>query len=249
VPDIQYTIQVQQNCFDGKIHGCILANTPGIGFFWFWPDGLADTLPQHCIPGKKDNMQKQEILAIYEQAGALLSGHFILSSGRHSDRYLQSAKVLMHPAQAARLAGLLAAEVDADEVDLVVAPALGGLIIGHEVARALQKPFIFTERKEGVMTLRRGFDISEGARVLVVEDVITTGGSVRECMQVVRHYGGAPQRVMALVDRAPAATGRFNVPCQSLLQLEVPTYDADTCPLCAAGVAAVKPGSRPGAGR
>ncbi len=193
-------------------------------------------------------MQKQEILAIYEQAGALLSGHFILSSGRHSERYLQSAKVLMHPEQAARLAAMLAALMGREEVDLVVSPALGGLIIGHEVARALQKPFVFTERKDGLMTLRRGFDIDEGARVLIVEDVITTGGSVRECMKVVRTHGGVPLRVMALVDRAPAETGRFDVPCQTLLQLEVPTYDADTCPLCAAGVAAVKPGSRPGAG-
>jgi len=191
-------------------------------------------------------MQQQEILAIYEQAGALLSGHFILSSGRHSGRYLQSAKVLMHPAQAARLAGLLAAEVDADEVDLVVSPALGGVIIGHEVARALHRPFMFTERKGGVMTLRRGFEIAEGARVLIVEDVITTGGSVRECMQVVRAHGGVPLRLMALVDRAPAESGRFDVPCETLLQLEVPTFAAETCPLCAAGVTAVKPGSRPG---
>ena len=191
-------------------------------------------------------MKKQEILAIYEQAGALLSGHFILSSGRHSGRYLQSAKVLMHPAQAARLAGLLAAEVDADEVDLVVSPALGGLIIGHEVARALHRPFMFTERKDGMMTLRRGFEIAKGARVLIVEDVITTGGSVRECMQVVRAHGGVPLRLMALVDRAPAESGRFDVPCETLQQLEVPTFAAEACPLCAAGVTAVKPGSRPG---
>ncbi len=192
-------------------------------------------------------MQKQEILALYEQAGALLSGHFILSSGRHSERYLQSAKVLMYPAQAARLAGLLATGVDAEEVDLVVSPALGGLIIGHEVARALHRPFVFTERKGGAMTLRRGFEIAKGTRVLIVEDVITTGGSVRECMQVVREHGGVPLRIMALVDRAPAEPVRFDVPCETLLQLEVPTFAPEVCPLCAAGIAAVKPGSRPGA--
>jgi len=192
-------------------------------------------------------MQKQEILAIYEQAGALLSGHFILSSGKHSARYLQSARVLMHPCKAARLAGLLAAKVNVEDVDLVVSPALGGLIIGHEVARTLNRPFIFTERKEGAMSLRRGFSIAQGARILVVEDVITTGGSVRECIQTVRDQGGAPFKVMALVDRAPDQPNRFDIPCETLLQLFVPAYDAGECPLCKSGVPAVKPGSRPGA--
>jgi orotate phosphoribosyltransferase len=190
-------------------------------------------------------MDEQELLTIYENAGALLTGHFVLSSGRHSPRYLQSAKVLMHPENAEVLGGKLAEMVNPDDVDLVVSPALGGLIIGHEVARALNKPLMFTERKEGVMSLRRGFSLEENTRVLVVEDVITTGGSVCECMDVVRVHGGNPIEVLALVDRAPDAEGRFDVPHRTLLQLEVPSYDANECPLCREGtLPAVKPGSR-----
>jgi len=190
-------------------------------------------------------MQEQQLISIYEDAGALLTGHFILSSGRHSPRYLQSAKVLMHPANAKVLGAELAALVNPDDVDMVVSPALGGLIIGHEVARTLGKPLIFTERNEGVMCLRRGFFLKEHARVLVVEDVITTGGSVCECMDVVREYGGCPIEILALVDRAPHAEGRFDVPHRTLLQLEVPSYDADECPLCRDGaLPPVKPGSR-----
>jgi len=190
-------------------------------------------------------MNEQQMLAIYEDAGALLTGHFILSSGRHSPRYLQSALVLMHPAHAEALGRELAASVSADDVDVVVAPALGGLIIGHEVARALNKPLVFTERKEGKMSLRRGFSFEKDARVLVVEDVITTGGSVCECIAVVREHGGVPFQVLAVVDRAPDMTGRFDVPHRTLLQLNVPSFAADECPLCREGILpAVKPGSR-----
>ena len=190
-------------------------------------------------------MNEQELLGIYEDSGALLTGHFILSSGRHSPRYLQSARVLMHPAHAEALGRELAALADAAGVDVVVSPALGGLIIGHEVARALGKPLMFTERKDGEMCLRRGFAFREGERALIVEDVITTGGSVRECMDVVRAHGGVPIEVLAVVDRAPAAEGRFDVPHRTLLQLEVPSYAAEDCPLCREGVLpAVKPGSR-----
>ncbi len=185
------------------------------------------------------------MLAVYEDAGALLTGHFVLSSGRHSPRYLQSARVLMDPARARVLGAELAATVHAGDVDIVVSPALGGLIIGYEVARTLAVPFIFTERKQGVMSMRRGFSLKKGVRVLVVEDVITTGGSVRECMDVVRRHGGNPVRVLALVDRAPEMTGRFDVPHQSLLCLDVPSYEASACPLCREGVLPpVKPGSR-----
>lgn len=191
-------------------------------------------------------MRESDILAIYENAGALLSGHFILSSGRHSGRYLQSALVLMHPQHAEKLAHTLAAKVDED-VDCVVSPALGGLIIGHEVARALGKPFMFTERQGGRMCLRRGFRLDAGARVLVVEDVVTTGGSVRECIEVVRDHGGVAVAVLALVDRAPGEMGRFDVPFHALMNLEVPAYDPADCPLCRAGtLPPVKPGSRPG---
>jgi len=191
-------------------------------------------------------MNEREILSMYEDAGALLSGHFILSSGRHSARYLQSALVLMNIDNATALAGELIRRVDdADAIDMVVAPAIGGLVIGQEVARLMKKPFIFTERKEGEMTLRRGFSIPEAARILVVEDVITTGGSVRECMTVVREHGGLPQQVLAVVDRAPDASDRFDVPFATAISLSVETHAADDCPLCRAGtLPPVKPGSR-----
>jgi len=189
-------------------------------------------------------MTEQEILNMYEDAGALLNGHFILSSGRHSSRYLQSALVLMSMDNANALAQSLVAKVAADDIDMVVSPAIGGLVIGQEVARQLNKPFLFTERKEGEMQLRRGFTIPEGSKLLVVEDVITTGGSVRECIEVVREHGGKPVQVVAVVDRAPNSTGRFDIPHATAIALSVETFAADTCPMCAEGLAAVKPGSR-----
>lgn len=189
--------------------------------------------------------KEHDILAMYEDSGALLNGHFVLSSGRHSARYLQSALVLMHPEHAAGLAKELASRVAPDDFDMVVSPAIGGLIIGHEVARALNKPFIFTERKEGEMQLRRGFTIPEDARLLVVEDVITTGGSVCECIEVVRAHGGKPVKVLAVVDRAPNSEGRFDVPHETAISLDVETHAADDCPLCREGtLPAIKPGSR-----
>ena len=190
-------------------------------------------------------MNENEILAMYEDAGALLNGHFVLSSGRHSARYLQSALVLMNIDNATALAGELISKVDADDFDMVVAPAIGGLVIGQEVARLLRKPFIFTERKEGEMQMRRGFSIPQGTKLLVVEDVITTGGSVRECMAVVREHGGEPVKVLAVVDRAPDAEDRFDVPFATAISLSVETHAADDCPLCSEGILpAIKPGSR-----
>jgi len=188
---------------------------------------------------------EQEMLDMYEDAGALLNGHFVLSSGRHSARYLQSALVLMHPAHATALAAELIKGIQADDYDMVVSPAIGGLVIGQEVARQLNKPFIFTERKEGEMQMRRGFSIPNGSRMLVVEDVITTGGSVRECIEVVRDYGGQPVTVLAVVDRAPQQQGRFDIPHQTVIALDVETFDDNACPMCKEGVLpAVKPGSR-----
>ena len=191
-------------------------------------------------------MNKDEILAMYENAGALLNGHFILSSGRHSARYLQSALVLMNIDHASALARELINKVDdADQIDMVVAPAIGGLVIGQEVARLMKKPFVFTERKEGEMQLRRGFSIPPSARILVVEDVITTGGSVCECMAVLRKHGGQPVQVLAVVDRAPDEKGRFDVPYATAIELSVETHAADNCPICREGVLpAIKPGSR-----
>jgi orotate phosphoribosyltransferase len=190
-------------------------------------------------------MNENEILAMYEDAGALLNGHFILSSGRHSARYLQSALVLMDISNATALATELIEKINVDDFDMVVSPAIGGLVIGQEVARLLNKPFIFTERKEGEMQLRRGFTVSEGIRLLVVEDVITTGGSVRECMEVVRRHGGEPVKILAVVDRGPDAGERFDVPFETAISLKVATFDKHDCPMCHVGtMPAVKPGSR-----
>jgi len=188
---------------------------------------------------------EQEMLQMYEDAGALLNGHFVLSSGRHSARYLQSALVLMHPSNATALATELVKSIQSDDYDMVVSPAIGGLVIGQEVARQLNKPFIFTERKEGEMQMRRGFSIPTAANLLVVEDVITTGGSVRECIAVVREYGGNPKTVLAVVDRAPQQEGRFDIPHHTVIQLDVETFAAADCPMCKEGTfPAIKPGSR-----
>jgi len=185
------------------------------------------------------------MLSMYEDAGALLNGHFVLSSGRHSARYLQSALVLMHPSNATALASELIKNINPDDFDMVVSPAIGGLVIGQEVARQLDKPFIFTERKEGEMQMRRGFSIPKDARILVVEDVITTGGSVRECIEVVREFGGKPAIVLAVVDRAPKQEGRFDVPHHTVISLDVETFENTDCPMCKEGLLpAIKPGSR-----
>jgi len=189
-------------------------------------------------------MNEKQMLTMYEDAGALLSGHFVLSSGRHSAKYLQSALVLMDLPNATALAGELIAMVNAEDFDMVVAPAIGGLVIGQEVARLLNKPFIFTERKEGEMQLRRGFTIPADARLLVVEDVITTGGSVRECIEVVRQQGGKPTKILAVVDRSPDSEDRFDIPYATAISMRVETFDPSACPMCAEGIPAVKPGSR-----
>lgn len=190
-------------------------------------------------------MTEQEMLKMYEDAGALLNGHFVLSSGRHSARYLQSALVLMQPRNATALATELIKDINPDDYDMVASPAIGGLVIGQEVARQLDKPFIFTERKEGEMQMRRGFSIPEGSRLLVVEDVITTGGSVRECITVVREFGGKPTLVLAVVDRAPQQQDRFDIPHHTVIALNVETFAAEACPMCKEGLLpAIKPGSR-----
>lgn len=185
----------------------------------------------------------EEIMQIFHQTGALLEGHFLLSSGRHSDRYFQCALVLQHPEQAARLARALAARMELPALQTVVSPALGGVVAGYEVARALGVRSIFAERENGRMTLRRGFSISPGEKVLVVEDVVTTGGSVREVMQVVREAGGVVVGVAALVDRSGGRVD-FGVPLWSLVQLEVQSYAPQDCPLCRRELPLVKPGSR-----
>ncbi|MGQ9557600.1 MAG: orotate phosphoribosyltransferase [Desulfurispora sp.] len=188
-------------------------------------------------------VRTEEIMQIFHQTGALLEGHFLLSSGRHSDRYFQCALVLQYPEYASRLARALAERIELPAIQTVASPALGGVIAGYEVARALGVRSIFAERENGRMTLRRGFSISPGEQVVVVEDVVTTGGSVREVMQVVREAGGVVAGVAALVDRSGGRVD-FGVPLWSLVQLKVQSYAPDDCPLCRQELPVVKPGSR-----
>lgn len=185
-----------------------------------------------------------DALAILESSSALLSGHFRLSSGMHSDRYIQCARALEHPARAERLGAGIAALASASRIEAVAAPALGGLIIGHEVARALGVRFLFAEREEKRFTLRRGFAFAPGERLLLVEDVLTTGGSVSELRALVEAEGAVAAAIGAIVDRTDGAF-HPGIPVLTLLSLDVPRYPADACPLCARGVPLVKPGSRP----
>ncbi len=190
-------------------------------------------------------MEQNEALALYRRTGAFLEGHFRLSSGLHSIGYLQSALVLQYPEEASSLGRRLATAVAAVEPNVVLSPAIGGLIIGHEVARALSARAIFAERSGGAeLVLRRGFSVGAGDRVLVVEDVLTTGKSTRETIEVARAAGGQVVGVAAIVDRSGGALD-FGVPAHALIQLSLPTYDPDNCPLCAKGIPVVKPGSRP----
>jgi orotate phosphoribosyltransferase len=193
-------------------------------------------------------MTNDDVLGTFAGSGALLEGHFLLSSGLHSPRYLQCALVLQHPSLAERLSSELAgklSELAGGRIDLVIAPALGGVIVGYEVGRALGVRALFTERQDGAMTLRRGFSIEAGERCLVVEDVITTGGSTREVMGVVTSLGGQVAAVGSLIDRSGGSVD-LGVPRCALAVLEVPTWSPADCPLCAAGTVAIKPGSRPG---
>ncbi len=188
-------------------------------------------------------MTEQEILQIFRANSALLEGHFILSSGLHSDRYIQCALVLQHPRIAEQLCAELAAKLRDVNASAVAAPALGGVIVAHEVARALGVRALFTERQEGAMSLRRGFSFSPGEPTLVVEDVITTGGSTRETMNCVEQAGGKVVGVGALIDRSGGAA-EIGVPKSTLVTLMVQNCDPAECPLCRSGIPAVKPGSR-----
>ncbi len=179
---------------------------------------------------------------IYRDHGALLEGHFLLSSGLHSDRYLQSALVLAHPQPAEALGRELAAAVGV-KPDLVVSPAMGGLIIGQEVARALGARHYFTERVDAAMTLRRGFSIKPGERVLVVEDVVTTGKSTKEVFAVIRAAGGEVAGACSIVDRTEGRAA-LGVPYAALWTVSVPAWSPAECPRCRAGEPVVKPGSR-----
>jgi orotate phosphoribosyltransferase len=187
-----------------------------------------------------------QILDEFRAADALLEGHFILSSGLRSPRYLQCARVLMDPARAERLAQALAAKLPAGlrgQIDSVVSPAMGGVIIGHEMGRALGKPALFVERPQGVFELRRGFRLEPGERVLLVEDVVTTGLSSREAIAAIQAAGGTVVAAASLVDRS-GGTADLGVPYTPLIRIDVPTYSEDEVPADLAAIPAVKPGSR-----
>jgi orotate phosphoribosyltransferase len=183
------------------------------------------------------------VLEHFQSTKALLEGHFILSSGLHSPKYLQCALALQESKDAAAFGRAIRANLGDTEFDTVASPAIGGLVIGFAVAQALGVRFIWTERENGVMTLRRGFRIKQGERILVVEDVITTGGSTRECIAALEKNGAKVVAAASIIDRSNGAAD-VGVPRISLLELDVPSYNPEECPMCARGDAAIKPGSR-----
>jgi len=184
-----------------------------------------------------------DLPALLSETGALLSGHFRLSSGLHSPNYVQCAKLLEHPRHARAIGAALGDKLRGMNVQKIVAPALGGVIIGYTVAEALDVPSIFTERKEGAMTLRRGFAIDEGERIVIVEDVVTTGKSTKETADVVKQHGGDVAGFASIMNRSGKANP-FDAPYESLMSLALETYDEASCPLCKAGVPLDAPGSR-----
>jgi orotate phosphoribosyltransferase len=192
-------------------------------------------------------MKDEEILSHFRETNALLEGHFLLSSGLHSNRYLQCAKVLMYPDRAALLCQALADKVEKtlgkNAVDVVVAPAMGGVIVGYEMARQLKVPGMFTERENGKFTFRRGFDLTPGARVIMSEDIVTTGKSSRECIDAIVAAGGNVVGATCLIDRSNG-TADVGVPLVSLMQMQVETFEPDNLPPELQGTPAVKPGSR-----
>ncbi len=191
-------------------------------------------------------MHDEEVLAEFRASKALLEGHFLLSSGRHSAHYLQCARVLMDPARAARLAIALVGKLPRDlrkEIDKVVSPAMGGIIIGQETGRALEREAMFVERPEGTFELRRGFSLEPGEKVLMVEDVVTTGLSSREAIKAIEAAGGKVVAAAALVDRS-AGTVDLGVPFYPLIAINFPTYAPDELPPELAATPAIKPGSR-----
>lgn len=192
-------------------------------------------------------MTRDEVLEQFRAAGALLDGHFLLSSGLHSPVYLQCARVMMDPARGALLCRALAdkivVQIGAGAVDMVISPAMGGVVVGYELARQLGVPSIFTERVDGSFTLRRGFDIPKGARVLMAEDIVTTGKSSLECIACISSFGGTVVAASCLIDRSDGAVD-LGVPLISLTGFKVPAYAEDDLPPALAAIPAVKPGSR-----
>jgi orotate phosphoribosyltransferase len=188
-------------------------------------------------------MTQDDALKVFKQSGALLDGHFVLRSGLHSRQFFQCALVLQHATIAADLCRALAAKVDSSKIDTVISPALGGLIVGQELARALGTRHIFAEKEEGKLVLRRGFTIAKGERFLVAEDVVTQGGRVRETIEIVKSRGGIVSVVAAIVDRSDGSLD-LGAPFHSLVRLQVETFQPDNLPADLKAVPAVKPGSK-----
>lgn len=188
-------------------------------------------------------MNREEILKILEKSGVLLKGHFLLTSGRHSGQYLQCAKLFQYPKYTEIITRELAKQFENAEIDLIASPAIGGIILGYEVARQLNVRNIFIERENGKMALRRGFKINKGERVLVVEDVVTTGGSVKEVIDVIKENEGEVVGVGCIVDRSNGKYS-FDEKLVSVIKFNIETYEAENCPLCKQDIPVVKPGSR-----
>lgn len=204
---------------------------------------ISDSMENQQSSQTTNEDASKEVLAIFQRTNALLEGHFLLTSGLHSPRYLQCALVLQHPPHAEKLGKQLAKPFKKSCISAVVAPAIGGIVVAHETARALGVRALFTERENGVMTFRRGFSLHPGERILVVEDVVTTGGSTKETIEAVERAGGVVIGAGSIVDRSG---GRADVGVRrvALMTLSVPTYQPDACPLCSEGNPVVKPGSR-----
>lgn len=184
------------------------------------------------------------VIEILKESGALLEGHFLLSSGKHSNRYCQCAKVLQYADKAEKVLSVVKEKLENAniECDLVAGPAMGGVIVAYELGRQLEKPAIFTERENGEMTLRRGFEIKKGQKVIITEDVVTTGKSFKEAAKVIEEHGGEVVAVICMVDRTVGKVIEY--PMFSAVKLEIETHDADNCPLCKDGIPYAKPGSR-----
>lgn len=200
------------------------------------------------MPQRKSRVTKltaKELLVLFEQEGALLTGHFHLSSGLHSEKYLQCAIILQRPDLSERIGAAIAAKFSRSKIDCVVGPAIGGIIVAHEVARALGVRAMFTERESDSMTLRRGFSIKKGERALVVEDITTTGRSVNEVIAALEALSAVVVGVGAVIDRS-GGEARFSVPFKPLARLHVATFRPEACPLCRQGSPISKPGSRKG---
>jgi len=188
-------------------------------------------------------MTKQEVLKSFEKTGGILKGHFLLTSGRHSDTYMQCAKLFVDSAESEKLCAALAARLEKYNAEFVVAPAVGGILMGYEVSRALKVKNVFAERVDGKFALRRGFEIPKNTKVIVVEDVVTTGGSAKEVVALLQESGLKVEAVASLVDRSNGKVD-FGIPFEALLSLEVVSHEAENCPLCKLGVPVYKPGSR-----